>query len=945
YNLFDDPRCDTPRSGACAKLPSRVELAILTEYGWQDLHGDWTFDRPWIDGTWRHVPPAATRRAYLERLARLGLTDTNQRIARARDAVPSTAGLLSTITLLVVDGFDQFTPLQLSLLVALVRRIPRSYITLTWEAGTRPALRRFARTYQHLVAAFEAAGLTLHEEHITPYPSAPALTHLRAHLFDLDVHTQVDAAGSVATIEAADREREVRAVLRRVRALLDAGTSCDEIGILLRNIGPYAPLLREVATEYNLKLALYHGRPLLEAPSILARVTLLRLWPDGFLVQSLAEIWRGFADGRLPLALLPDPPVLPFSLEQAASMLERAARQYGIPRGYSALHDMLTTLPPLDDDEQPALAPSETVPLLALLEACAAWLNPPATGEIGELVDWVLARTYAADGEKLAAVDCWQQTLGGYASAAHLLNEPPLTYSAFLDQVQSLLRDARFDRQEPLPDCIAVLPVLAGRGWHWQHIFMMGMTDGEFPLALPEPVLYSRRERARLARQGVPLPLTDPADERSICYEAVAQTRRSLTLSRTYLDDKGNVLPVSPFWRAVLALLTPDSVPHERIVAGSLPTFEQAVSPQERWLAWMQHPVPVISNDPTFAHIQRASAIEATREGTGPYTAYEGVLLDAATIAAVAQRFGAQHRWSVTQFNDYITCPFRFAAAHILRLSPRSDDDGEDGGLARIGIGRLYHAILRVAGEQWAASKLPFHAQHETLLLALLHQAATEVLATAPTRYGFEPGAFWEWEKTDVRQRLDRAVRRLLTEGREWHDYRVTSVEQGFGVERGVPPLVLETVGGRVQIAGRIDRIDQREDGALALIDYKSSSTPRTFNETLEARDVQLPVYVLAAEALIAPGQFVERAAYVHLGSGKRSKALTDADRAAVLEAAQQRIGEVVRGVQSGDFRVRPRDKCPTACAFQHICRRNLRKRDAFHYNPVVLPPAESSAE
>jgi hypothetical protein len=71
YNLFDDPTCEAPSIQRLRAAHHELERAVLHEYGWEDLHVPWTFERPWIDGTWRHVPPAATRRAYLTRLAEL----------------------------------------------------------------------------------------------------------------------------------------------------------------------------------------------------------------------------------------------------------------------------------------------------------------------------------------------------------------------------------------------------------------------------------------------------------------------------------------------------------------------------------------------------------------------------------------------------------------------------------------------------------------------------------------------------------------------------------------------------------------------------------------------------------------------------------------------------------------------------------------------------------
>jgi hypothetical protein len=94
---------------------------------------------------------------------------------------------------------------------------------------------------------------------------------------------------------------------------------------------------------------------------------------------------------------------------------------------------------------------------------------------------------------------------------------------------------------------------------------------------------------------------------------------------------------------------------------------------------------------------------------------------------------------------------------------------------------------------------------------------------------------------------------------------------------------------------------------------------------------VQLAIYLLAVEQVIAQatGQRVERAAFLHLGSGKLSKALTDAEREEALNAMHERVAEVVQGVGSGNFAVHPRDDCAPNCAFAGICRLHRPRRDA----------------
>lgn len=73
YNAFDNPDDKRPEIQALREAHLALEAAVLAEYGWSDLVGPdrWKFDRPWIDGTWRFVPNAETRREYLRRLERL----------------------------------------------------------------------------------------------------------------------------------------------------------------------------------------------------------------------------------------------------------------------------------------------------------------------------------------------------------------------------------------------------------------------------------------------------------------------------------------------------------------------------------------------------------------------------------------------------------------------------------------------------------------------------------------------------------------------------------------------------------------------------------------------------------------------------------------------------------------------------------------------------------
>ena len=890
--------------------------------------------------------------AYTAAIERLHLADSTRLLLLARDTLRHNPRLLTAVSLLVVDGFDQFTPLQLSLLSELTQQVEQVLITLTGSAQDRPAHRRFIRTRAQLVAALQPTISYLNNPPAAPpvHPGSAVLTHIEQHLFNLDAPPLIVNDGTLTVITAADREREVRAVLRRVQTLLQQNIAPEQVAILCRDSRLYAPLLREVATEYALPLALYEGLALNESPPILTVLTMLWLPLEDYPRRALVEVWRNLAYAPCWLDADHQSSGGLSGPHQAASLLDRVARTAGVTGGLERLRAVLTALaqaePVVADDdlEDVIVQPATAMTLLALLNAWVDWLSPPEQATIADYSAWVREHTlavleYGSDGADQAAEISRQlaRVLDELAQAAQVLRMPPVLYRDFMAELSAAIASARYGRDEPAADRVAVLPILAARGDGFDHVFLLGMAEGEFPLHLGDPPFYSRRERTLLAQHSINLRPPDPADERSLFYEAVTRARRSLTLARTYLDERGNPLAPSPYLLALLSLLQPASVPTIRVTAGSVPDIDEAASDQETLIAVMQQAAGdtscFSSNSeskyeylPLLQHVRRACAIERQREGSAVYGAFEGVLDDPDLIAELSQRFGPAHRWSITQLNNYITCPFRFAAAHILKLEQRTEPED---GLEQAGRGRLYHAILAEAGKQWMQAAHVHSSDHEAAILDALHAAADQVLAAAPARYGFAPDAFWGWDQADVRRRLIRALQRALRAGDEWSELRTAGVEQGFGLRAGAPPLQLTTTEGTILVVGRIDRIDQHPDGSLALIDYKSSSTPRSLQETLSGRDVQLAIYLLATEQLLVRGQQVERAAFFHLGSGKRSTPLTAHDRETALSAMTARVAEVVAGVRAGQFAVRPRDDCPRGCAFKDICRLNKAKRGA----------------
>lgn len=92
-------------------------------------------------------------------------------------------------------------------------------------------------------------------------------------------------------------------------------------------------------------------------------------------------------------------------------------------------------------------------------------------------------------------------------------------------------------------------------------------------------------------------------------------------------------------------------------------------------------------------------------------------------------------------------------------------------------------------------------------------------------------------ERERISELLDQFVR--LESGRS--DFQVQSIESK-----------LEFVAGNVKLLLRFDRIDQFEDGTIAILDYKTGAKKRLLNRANEVQDIQLFVYAAAVEAQVS---------------------------------------------------------------------------------------------
>lgn len=406
-----------------------------------------------------------------------------------------------------------------------------------------------------------------------------------------------------------------------------------------------------------------------------------------------------------------------------------------------------------------------------LLEQCRTLRRGADAAALHALLDLIFAGKSFADEQQRAlfydALDQWSEALDATAQAAARTGFDADAVS-LLETAAHLLRDARL-----YPDNEHGAPELSG--WlelPWQdapRLTVAGLNEGFAPDGvtgdpwLPDSVraqLDLKTNATRLARD-------------SFLLTALIESRRgngSITLLAARESTDGDPLKPS---RLLLRC------PEEQLAARALRLFPDGIgeaprtSPPSWHRAWALRP-PAPERD------------------------------DAGRGAPLLEKI------SVTQFADYLACPFRFYLKHILRMEPfdatRDEMDPRD-------FGSLIHDTLQALHEDEALC----HSADEELIAAFLDAKIQELTAR---RYGRNVALPIVVQLESARNRLRKLAEIHAAERAA--GWRVEFTEVSFPELPGNGGAV-ELEG--VKISGRIDLIERRADTAQRrVIDYKTSA-------------------------------------------------------------------------------------------------------------------------
>lgn len=545
-----------------------------------------------------------------------------------------------------------------------------------------------------------------------------------------------------------------------------------------------------------------------------------------------------------------------------------------------------------------------------------------------------------------------------------------------------------------VPGGVRMLGLTDTRGLTFDVVFVPGLVEGELPERARSDWIYPQSERANYRNLGVPLEDISPEKlleyEEHAFYQAVCRATHRLYLCRPETTDESETC-ASPFLEDVR--LAVGDIPQESAAAGLGPGTLSGVTTkaelargiidaesrdnggegQQQLVATLANvarsgPAPAIPPD-----VDRRIAIERRRERFG-FDGFDGLLARPDARGLVRDAY-ARRQFNATNLREYGTCAFQFFAHDVLGLEARTDAALD---LQQLDTGNLAHEVLQRFYSLHARTDLT--ATPRDALVAALRACVDEVLDGFEQRMPPLNAAVWRIERRTLGMKLERFLDAEIALQARLAEHRAVArrVEVAFGVGRrdGDPDSVataleLEAGDRKIHIVGRIDRIDQSQDGSIVAYDYKTGRGAQ-LKAMREGRDYQLGIYVEALESLFSrPGESIAGGAYLTLGDeqnrltsvfasadtplgnaiwgAKRNKLSAEQFR----ELRQQIVGNIrnaVERIADGDFRVAPSGSMSPCkhCNYSSVCRveryrigRKLHKDGVNGVLPLPLPVRE----
>ncbi|MDM5187447.1 helicase-exonuclease AddAB subunit AddB [Bacillus sp. DX4.1] len=785
-----------------------------------------------------------------------------------------------------IDGFHSFSPQELEIIRQLLRCGARMTITLTLDEKTLSGPVSELDLFYQTVLTYEKIKQLAREEKITientiPMQEQPrfrsaALAHLEAQ-YESRPNAKFQGESNITLYTAANLRAEVEGVAREVRRLVaEEEYRYRDIAVLLRNGESYYDVMKTLFTDYNIPHFIDEKRPMSHHPLIECIRSAL---------ETINGNWRYDAVFRcVKTELLYPLDVRKEMMREEMDEFENYCLAYGVQgkrwtadepwtyRRYRSLDGVNGTQTDSEREMEEKINRLRDVirtPIIRLqkrlkragttMQMCEAVYLFLEELDVPKKLEDLRIRA-EAEGNFLFANDhdqVWEEVMKLLDTCVEMIGEEKMSLSMFIDVMTTGLEALQFANIPPSLDQILIANIDHSRLSDIRAAFVIGANEGIIPAAPSDEGMLSDEEREVLVSAGVELaPTTRQTllEEQFIIYQTVTRASEKLYISCPLADEEGKTLLSSSFIKKVKRMFpfvkevfitndVNDLSRHEQISYVATPevTLSYVTQQLQNWKRYgFEGNLDFWWDVYNFYVTSPAWKQKSYRVLSSLFYRNQ-----AQKLSAVVSRdlYGDTIKGSVSRMELFNRCAYAHFAQHGLSLRERDifKLDAPD-------IGELFHAALKKIADKllrenrtWSDLSIK---ECEHLSVMVIEEIAPllqrQILLSSNRHYY-------------LKQKLQQIIFRtslILREHAKSSGFVPVDLEVPFGMggTGSLPPMEFSLPNGvKMEVVGRIDRVDKAEDESgtfLRIIDYKSSAKALDLTEVYYGLALQMLTYL-----------------------------------------------------------------------------------------------------
>ena len=773
-----------------------------------------------------------------------------------------------------IDEFTGFTPNQYGILRVLLKQAKEVYISLTIDSLTQftysknDAFSRTKYTFEKLYKIAVEEGVKIHTninlntEEVKRFKGNNELKHLEAFYHAYPYRKYDKKTEHIKINEFNNLYDEVEQVAKEIVHLVrDKNVRYKDITVATRDLNRYDFLVKSIFKEYEIPNFIDSKREAKSNPIIVLILSALEMRNRRY---SYETMFRYLKSGLIGVS------------EEDISLLENYVLQNGIKgkKWFEERWDYKVNPNYLAEESEFDLAQKERInetrekvlePIIKLQDKLK---KPNKT--VREICIYVyeflldinieetlenLINNFTEKGDLEIADEysqVWQIVVDILDQMVELMGDEKISLDKFMKVISLGFDEYELGLVPPSMDQVLVSSIDRMKNANTKYLYLIGTTDGIFPLISKESGLLSDKDRETLGEKGVEVDIdskTRTYEEQFLVYKALTYTSENLIISYPISDHEGKTLrpsiivsrlkkifPNITMKSYVLKDLDNSSERALEDITVKAPTFNELINAiKEFEIRGEINPVYLDLYRYFLDDKEYKNKLEKVVSGLSYTNQVEKVERE-----KIKQLYENKNL-SISKLERYAQCPFSYFIQYGLKAQERREYS-----FTAPDLGSFIHNILDIFSKSLNKDKLNWHEIDDDYIKSRVSLIVDEMISRIP---GFilNSSERYKYLAYRLKKMLVSAISIISMQIKQGN-FEPVDYEVSFRKNGKYPPIkIILNDGEEITLVGQIDRIDELEKDDskyIRIIDYKSGDKSINLTEVYYGLQLQLLVYL-----------------------------------------------------------------------------------------------------